>query len=165
MSFKTRIDRTGQRFGKLTAVKFHKINDNERAEWVFRCDCGNEKISDPLNLRRNPKISCGCTRKLPNNLAKKRRKYRNYKGSARAKDLEFKLTFDDFNSLITQKCHYCNTDPSVKFNGVDREDSAVGYILSNCLSCCERCNFAKGELSYDDFLGMIKAIFNNRLAK
>ena len=33
-----------------------------------------------------------------------------------------------------------------------------GYNLENCVSCCEDCNKAKRNLSYDQFLDLIKRI-------
>ena len=38
-------DITGQKFGKLTAIKFdHKEKDN-RYCWLFKCDCGGEIVA------------------------------------------------------------------------------------------------------------------------
>lgn len=41
------------------------------------------------------------------------------------------------------------------YNGIDRVDNAVGYILENCIPCCEFCNKAKGTKTYFDFLDWI----------
>ena len=35
-----RKDYTNERFGKLTAIKFHHI-ENNKTFWLFKCDCGN----------------------------------------------------------------------------------------------------------------------------
>ena len=54
------IDRTGQRFGKLTVVEVDRI-DNGRVFWTCICDCGNRTVvaSGALNATQ----SCGCTKK------------------------------------------------------------------------------------------------------
>lgn len=53
----TFMDRTGQRYGKLTVLKF--IGDKK---WLCRCDCGNEIIVRSCNLSNGHTNSCGCLR-------------------------------------------------------------------------------------------------------
>lgn len=53
------LDITGQRFGKLTAVKFAETK-GERAHWLCRCDCGNETVKSGKSLRNGSCQSCGC---------------------------------------------------------------------------------------------------------
>lgn len=50
-----RIDLTGKRFGKLTAIKYV---GNDR--WLCKCDCGNETEVLSMNLRSAHTKSCGC---------------------------------------------------------------------------------------------------------
>lgn len=49
------IDLTGQRFGKLTAVKYAG-----GGEWFCKCDCGNYKLTTTSKLRAGDSRSCGC---------------------------------------------------------------------------------------------------------
>lgn len=52
------IDLTGQKFGRLTAVKLDRV---ERcAYWLCKCDCGKETIATSGSLRTGHKKSCGC---------------------------------------------------------------------------------------------------------
>jgi len=57
-----RLDITGQRFGRLTAVKFIGIGKTRKAKWLFMCDCGNqvETLADEV-LNGNTR-SCKCIR-------------------------------------------------------------------------------------------------------
>lgn len=57
----TRIDLTGQRFGRLTVVSFAGIK-NKGAMWDCVCDCGNHTVVAGSNLRKKkkPTVSCGC---------------------------------------------------------------------------------------------------------
>ena len=55
-------DLTGQRFGRLTAIKFMGTNKRGRAEWLCRCDCGTEKVINASNLGNGNTVSCGCLR-------------------------------------------------------------------------------------------------------
>ena len=54
-----KVDITGQRFGKLTAIRFsHK--KGRHPYWVFRCDCGTEKTIKKDHVVRGAIKSCGC---------------------------------------------------------------------------------------------------------
>ncbi|MBQ5979426.1 MAG: hypothetical protein IJL58_05350 [Bacteroidales bacterium] len=54
-------DITGQRFGKLTALKLFEVKNNS-AYWLCRCDCGTLKTIRGRNLRSGATVSCGCIR-------------------------------------------------------------------------------------------------------
>lgn len=51
------IDITGQRFGRLTAVRAHSTNGSG-TRWLFRCDCGADYITEAK--KRTRVNSCGC---------------------------------------------------------------------------------------------------------
>lgn len=53
------IDLSGQRFGKLTALRFIG-RVNKHSMFMCICDCGKETIVTSNNLRRNHTTSCGC---------------------------------------------------------------------------------------------------------
>lgn len=57
-----KLDITGRRFGKLTAIK---ISENRtisgRLQWECRCDCGNIVFSVPYDLTSLRRKSCGCS--------------------------------------------------------------------------------------------------------
>lgn len=54
------IDLSGQKFGRLTVVKFVGKNNQNRAIWKCLCDCGNETIARADALKSGDKQSCGC---------------------------------------------------------------------------------------------------------
>lgn len=57
-------DITGQRFGKLVAVRFVGMKDTgkyRKSFWEFRCDCGRTKEISANNAGRSAK-SCGCSK-------------------------------------------------------------------------------------------------------
>lgn len=63
---KQRKDITGQRFGKLVAIRPTGIMAPGRSQvWVFQCDCGNV-VERPhveiTNKGKNPTRSCGCSK-------------------------------------------------------------------------------------------------------
>lgn len=56
------IDLTGQKFGKLTVIKFAGMNKNKRSLWYCKCDCENteEIIVLGNSLKKGNTKSCGC---------------------------------------------------------------------------------------------------------
>lgn len=54
------IDLTGQRFGKLTAIRCIGINKNRQSVWRCKCDCGSEIDVRSSSLRNGDTSSCGC---------------------------------------------------------------------------------------------------------
>ena len=57
-----RKDLTGQRFGKLTAIKFSHSGKHGESHWSLICDCGNETVVFIGNLTCGFTASCGCVR-------------------------------------------------------------------------------------------------------
>lgn len=54
-------DITGQRFGRLTAIK--RIEGKKPTYWLCECDCGNRKEIQLNNLTTGNSKSCGCLSK------------------------------------------------------------------------------------------------------
>lgn len=97
-----------------------------------------------------------------------------YKRGAKQRNLEYDLTEEQFKTLISNNCYYCNSEPkpkkyrnsktktkTISYNGIDRINSNIGYNLVNCVSCCEMCNRMKMAYSQKDFLDQVKKIYNN----
>lgn len=55
------MDITGDRYGRLTAISLDQTT-GERL-WLFRCDCGSEKLLRAGLVRSGRTSSCGCLRK------------------------------------------------------------------------------------------------------
>lgn len=56
-------DITGQRFGRLTAIRWEGWTDTWGSRWLCRCDCGKEVSVLKNNLMRGKTQSCGCLRR------------------------------------------------------------------------------------------------------
>ncbi len=98
---------------------------------------------------------------VDNNESKKNSKqlqYNVYSRTARDKRLDFDLSFNDFNDIVSEPCYYCDIIQDKGFNGIDRKDSNIGYTLDNCVSCCTMCNFMKGSLELESFFKRIEHI-------
>lgn len=52
-------DITGEKFGRLTAIKFIRREKN-KYYWIFKCNCGKEKIINKYQVINGVSKSCGC---------------------------------------------------------------------------------------------------------
>lgn len=85
------------------------------------------------------------------------------KKCAVSRGYEFKLDNIQTMEIISFNCNYCNaiSDPhNGIYNGIDRIDNNLGYLVNNCITCCKYCNAAKNNLSIDDFIIWIHNIKN-----
>lgn len=167
-------DFTGQSFGQLTVIK-RLAQKGERTKYLSKCSCGNKIICDGSKLK--DRVNCGCKRnkvqpRLPISKVVCNNLFTGYKTNAKNKKLPFRLSKKKFQTMIFGKCHYCGDSPKTlfrkwradegcKFNGIDRKDNTLGYIQSNCVSCCKQCNYKKNAQHIDDFIQWVKKIADN----
>lgn len=172
----TKKDWTGVKFGKLIGIKFIK-NENGKAHWLWKCDCGKEKELRAKDVVSGNTSSCGCIGKggahrLPKGESAFNRLFRQYKYKAEKDGLVFELIKDETKTLTSSTCYYCGIAPYQKimapggngnyvYNGLDRIDNTKGYTLDNTVACCGRCNVAKNDMSVLKFKELISRIYNN----
>ena len=87
-----------------------------------------------------------------------------YRSNARRRQLEFNLSIEEFEELVSKECHYCGGFSVDRFEksrgqGIDRKNSEIGYVSSNCVPCCSTCNFVKNSMRYDDFIKYIRKLY------
>lgn len=57
------IDLTGNKFNRLTVIKYHgKIGTAQAVAWLCQCDCGKALIVSSGSLKSGKQKSCGCLR-------------------------------------------------------------------------------------------------------
>lgn len=157
----------GQVFGSLKALEY--IGPSPR-RWRCLCTCGTETIRVEFLMRKGISTSCGCQQfvKLPTAEAGFRRVLRTYKEQAKKYSRQWELTDDQFRVLTQQNCYYCGVEPKhvathgkllatqengrFVYNGVDRLNNNLGYISSNCVTCCQQCNLSKKDYTLDEFV-------------
>jgi hypothetical protein len=93
--------------------------------------------------------------------------WNHYVKGSKKRGIDFKLTKELFNSLIIQKCFYCNYIKDGEVNGIDRIDNNKGYLKENVVACCESCNIAKGSQHPQEFIDKLYSIniYNKELIK
>lgn len=182
---KVNRDLVDVKIGLLTAVKKIRKTDkhgSNRWYWECLCDCGkNTVIREDFFLSGKTK-SCGCFGSR-NSIHKINQKspgesainsyYCSYINGAKRRKLEFKITKDDFKSIISENCFYCGDPPLELYhnakahgvaygNGIDRVNNKMGYTIINCVACCKFCNIAKSTLMPEQFYEKIIKIYNNK---
>lgn len=112
-----------------------------------------------------------------------------YKTRCKKMGLDWQLDREQAKDLFQRPCYYCGTEPhtvknaykkhiqsrqsdlskqrcrdaAIKLNGIDRIDSTKGYFVDNCVTCCSVCNFAKRDLTIDDFFAWIDRLIKHRM--
>ena len=137
------------------------------------CFCGDadcrEFFSTRISYLKDIK-SCGANQgKIKRGEAAFNSIYRVYKRDNIKKSGRWHLPFEIskrlFRKLIQQNCVYCGREPSsvrgstefnryngtFLYNGLDRVDNSKGYTIDNVVSCCSKCNRAKGTMTVDEF--------------
>lgn len=75
---------------------------------------------------------------------------------AAKRGIAYALTYELALALVTSVCAYCGGGDEV--NGIDRMDSAKGYVAGNVVPACATCNMAKGTLCPTSFIERCKHI-------
>jgi len=97
-------------------------------------------------------------------------RYSIYKNSAKKRNIEFNLSYQDCFLLFNSCCWYCGYKcPNGSLTGIDRIDASKGYIIDNVVPCCKRCNYMKGtvetklRITQKEYLEQISRIYNYRI--
>jgi hypothetical protein len=176
------ILKPGDKINRLTVLQFDHIGNHYRRYFIFRCDCGTEKVILGSLVSSGNTKSCGCygsevrkAKLLPDNLGAIRQIILGYKRHAKRRGFNFLLSENDVINLIKQNCYYCGEPPSnIKktknchngwvYSGIDRVNSKGNYTIENSVPCCEQCNRAKMALSKDDFINWVKRVYKKAMA-
>jgi 5-methylcytosine-specific restriction endonuclease McrA len=178
MKKKQTFIKPNDRFGRLVAIKYLYTGKHHRRYFLFKCDCGNEKIIQVSSLTSGNTRSCGCLAReikkeklLPDNRGVINQIILGYKRHAIGRGLEWNLKYEEVYELISKNCYYCGLPPTnmkitknckkgFTYSGIDRIDSSKNYDINNVVPCCALCNKAKGNLSISEFFEWMKRICN-----
>jgi hypothetical protein len=160
----------GDKFNRLTVLEFSKSDKRWRKWYKVKCDCGSEKVVMGSAMTSGNTKSCGC---LSKEIKKSKRISKNhseitaiilgYKRHAERRGFKWQLTRKDVEKLVKMNCFYCDSKPNnIKktknsigdgfiYSGIDRVDSSKNYTKENSVSCCKICNYAKSDMSLNEF--------------
>jgi hypothetical protein len=171
-----KVDLLGKRFGRLLVVGSaprDKTKVATKARWSCVCDCGKSIITRTDYLRLGRSTSCGCWlngERLPDSRGVWHQVYHKIRSNARDRRISFSLTREQVLVICARHCHYCGVEPmqprtangrTVLYNGIDRLDSAQGYVIDNVVACCRWCNCAKNVMSVDDFRSWLSRAYQH----
>lgn len=184
MSVERKPLQPGDRFGMLTVIgKDEETTRLKKKQYYFcQCDCGSpikSIMKASLVSKRRPTYSCGCHSKYTQGYIDNREialakllygkmKARHVQKLGDTEDTI--ITFEEYLELIKLPCVYCGDTNSsfvtdrrdretmLRYNGIDRLDSGIGYRKENVVPACKRCNIAKGELTPEQFKAHLKRI-------
>lgn len=109
-TMKPRLDITGKKYGRLTAVKFAGRNNDNRDMWEFICDCGGTKTTAYRWVKSGTTKSCGC-------LASEVIAKRNFKhGATKHNNIKTR----EFSSWISMKSRLTNKSYHAYQHYIDR---------------------------------------------
>ena len=186
-------DLSGQKFTRLLVLE--KIETEGRTTFKCLCDCGKTKNVKSENLKGGSTKSCGCLNDEKRSARASlfgitNRQFHPRTTTARRvfqkRYSDGNLEFDDFMKLTQQNCHYCTSEPNnlansakedpkasqyainngdFKYNGLDRISSDRPHDLDNLVPCCKICNYAKRDLTLEEFELWVIRIYNNMFNK
>lgn len=75
-------------------------------------------------------------------------RYSRLKYQAAQRDIACELTRAEWESVVSQPCHYCNGPLPRSGYGLDRKDNDGPYVPANVVPCCHSCNSRKKNRPY-----------------
>ena len=172
------INELGNKYGMWTVIERAPNTRHGQGAWLCQCECGNKKIVSHINLRSGGSTNCGCLHILPRGVAACNHVVFQTKRSAIERGYEFAISRRYLKFLHKKNCFYCGNPPSTEtkpsaaryngeylYNGIDRIDNRKGYIEENVISCCSKCNFAKGTMDGAEFIELANKIAKHQAEK
>jgi hypothetical protein len=171
----------GNRFGKLTVIKYNKSSTGGRL-YECKCDCGKVALVTASKLKTGWTKSCGCLsvhNKKGNNFAWKgygeisKRYFDSLKIGAERRNIQFDITIRQMWDLFLKQNRKCAlTGYELKFNShsrisdgtasLDRIDSSKCYTVENIQWVHKDINYMKSDYDQNYFLKLIKDICDYR---
>lgn len=160
-------DITGQRFQRLVALSFVRLDKFGKALWLVRCDCGREKVLNASAMIAGLTRSCGCLKsdRLRQGVGDLSQAYwHKVEKAANQRGLAFEVTKEQAYALFQAQLGLCalsgvpivlhpNNDHYQKQTAsLDRIDSSSGYVPGNIQWVHKRVNFLKRDYTEEELV-------------
>lgn len=161
---------------------------------ICDCGNNHTVTGDSLRGKKSKSCGCLLKNFVPKNKNPNRKEaiikrlyYKNIIQESKNNERIYDISLEDFENLILAPCFYCGITGYNKIedkfnqknkeknhlssniilfcNGIDRINSDIGYIKSNVVTCCKRCNYAKNSMSINEFYKLIKLIYEHSKEK
>lgn len=156
-----KVDITGQRFGRLVAIRPVYIKGSNDAMWEFKCDCGNIKLISAHSVLVTGTKSCGCLKaernKRKESKTRLHRIWANMKGRCHNKKLKVYKHYGGRGIKVCEEWNeYKNFKEWALNNGykdnltIERIDVNGNYCPENCkwITLSEQCLNKRQTLLY-----------------
>lgn len=160
----------GEKFNRLTILKFSYSDKRWRKWYLVRCECGKKKVIMGSAMVSGNTKSCGCLAKETKQAKRISKNHSDttaiilgYKRHAVRRGFKWLLSREFVERLIKENCVYCGSKPSnikktknsigngLVYSGIDRVDSHKDYTEDNVVPCCRICNYAKSSMDLIKF--------------
>jgi hypothetical protein len=149
---------------KKSRSSLHQI---AMSKWQNHCGCKGR--GGKLPVKGVGFCSQGAAGPDPQSWVKSRRSlFAKLQRRTKARGLIWELTEDQFSYLTQGSCHYCGIRESssyatgsclpYKYNGIDRVDNKIGYVITNVVPCCGMCNMLKSTFGATEFIEQAQRI-------
>lgn len=118
-------DLTGQKFGKLTALK--RLTEHHPIKWLCQCDCGNQTIVNSHDLVSKNTSSCGCLKSVGEQTISEL--LNKYKISFVAQKTFNDCLYPDTNGKAIFD-FYVNNEYLIEYDGIQHFEENVFFKLS-----------------------------------
>lgn len=138
-------DYVGKKYNMLTVIK--RLDKKlypcgiKRDQWLFKCDCGKERINELRMVITGDIKSCGCLlfqgrvdSKYDPHEASYRAKASNYKANAKQRKIDWDLNIERVVELLKSNCYYCGIEPSNVYNIISRNRKYSKRGKIHCLA-------------------------------
>lgn len=151
---------------------FIQVGQRNR-KYLVRCSgCGEESLKWSNSIQ---KLVYGCKKCYDESMRRsdqrpaQTRAFLALRNNARVRGLAVDISLEQYVDIASQNCIYCGSEPTVKtppkswqpvtyLNGIDRIDNNIGYTIENCAPCCAQCNWAKKNLTQEEFILWAKRV-------
>lgn len=145
----------------MTQEELLASKERKRLKWALGIFKGKKHTEEAKKRNSVAHKAANRLKTPPTDMFAFSRVYKRYKKKY-SPDGVFEISEEDFRILTSSRCHYCDCLPyaiekgrdigyEYVYNGLDRVDNEKGYMLSNVVPCCKKCNQAKLAYSQDDF--------------
>jgi len=176
-----KIDEVGNRHGRLTVLEEGERGKSRHAMWLCKCDCGNIRVVDGINLRSGHTKSCGCLAKERASETKSSHGLSSHRLYKTHKNIVHRCTnpkanrYDRYGGRGITVCdEWLNKDSGLKSfiewaeeNGhvdglqIDRIDNDGNYEPSNCRCVTPHVNSSNRGLQPNNKSGYSGVCFDN----
>jgi len=182
----------GKKFGRWTTLSLVPVKNEYRGptSYICKCECGTVRKVPAERLQSGRSLSCGClVADLQKERALKKRqddpaydqkrlhrrhlwqcspavRFKKAIDEAKRRKIPWNMEQEEYVPFILKPCYYCGASLEDESGaGLDRinNDRTIGYRVSNVLSCCGPCNWARGDrYTSEEFKVMMDALLEYR---